>query len=104
MVPGSLDHRTVHRDIKQNLGADEYQGRTWKGVHHHLAVVMLAHAFVVRRRLETGANQSDFSSFEEVISQIVRESAIQGLIEDKGCDRDRAEELAEYMLQGYSPW
>ena len=93
-----------HRDIKQNLGADEYQGRTWKGVHHHLAVVMLAHAFVVRRRLETGENRSDFSSFEEVINQIVRESAIQGLIDDKGCDRDRAEELAEYMLQGYSPW
>ena len=93
-----------HRDIKQNLGADEYQGRTWKGVHHHLAVVMLAHAFVVRRRLETGANHSDFSSFEDVIGQIVRESAIQGLMEDKGCDRDRAEELAEYMLQSYSPW
>ena len=76
----------------------------WKGVHHHLAVVMLAHAFVVRRRLETGENRSDFSLFEEVINQIVRESAIQGLIDDKGCDRDRAEELAEYMLQSYSPW
>jgi SRSO17 transposase len=93
-----------HRDIKQNLGADEYQGRTWKGVHHHLAVVMLAHAFVVRRRLETGTNQTDFSSFEEVINDIVHESAVQGLMEDKGCDRARAEELAEYMLQGYSPW
>ena len=93
-----------HRDIKQNLGADEYQGRTWKGVHHHLAVVMLAHAFVVRRRLETGANRTDFSSFEEVINDIVHESAIQGLMDDKGCDRARAEELAEYMLQGYSPW
>ena len=93
-----------HRDIKQNLGADEYQGRTWKGVHHHLAVVMLAHAFVVQRRFETGENRSDFSSFEEVINQIVRESAIQGLIDDKGCDRERAEELAEYMLQSYSPW
>ena len=65
-----------HRDIKQNLGADEYQGRTWKGVHHHLGVVMLAHAFVVRRRLETGANRTDFSSFEEVINDIVHESAI----------------------------
>ena len=65
---------------------------------------MLAHAFVVRRRLETSANHSDFSSFEEVISQIVRESAIQGLMKDKGCDQDRAEELVEYMLQGYSPW
>jgi hypothetical protein len=93
-----------HRDIKQNLCADEYQGRTWKGTHHYLAVVMLAHAFVVRRRLETGENRSDFSSFEEVINQIVRESAIQGLIDDKGCDRERAEELAEYMLQSYSPW
>ena len=93
-----------HRDIKQNLGADEYQGRTWKGTHHHLAVVMLAHAFVLQRRFETGENLSDFSSFEDVINQIVRESAIQGLIKDKGCDRDRAEELAEYMLQSYSPW
>jgi SRSO17 transposase len=93
-----------HRDIKQNLGADEYQGRTWKGTHHHLAVVMLAHAFVVQRRLETGENRADLSSFEEVINLIVRESAIQGLIDDKGCDRDRAEELAEYMLQSYSPW
>jgi SRSO17 transposase len=82
-------------------GVDE---RTWKGVHHHLAVVMLAHAFVVQRRFETGENRSDFSSFEEVINQIVRESAIQGLIDDKGCDRERAEELAEYMLQSYSPW
>ena len=93
-----------HRDIEQNLGADEYQGRTWKGVHHHLAVVILAHAFVVRRRLETSATQTDFSSFEEVINQIVRKSVIQGLMHDKRCERDRAEELAEYMLQGYSPW
>jgi len=92
-----------NRDIKQNLGADEYQGRTWKGVHHHLAVVMLAPAFVVRRRLETGINHSDVSSVEEVIGQIVRESAIQGLMEDKGCNREQAEELAEYLLQS-SPW
>ena len=65
---------------------------------------MLAHAFVVRRRFETGENQSDLSSFEEVINQIVRESAIKGLIDNKGCDRDRAKELAEHMLQSYFPW
>jgi hypothetical protein len=58
---------------------------------------MLAHAFVVRRRLETGANRTDLSSFEKVIRQIVQESAVQGLMEDKGCDRQRAEELAEYI-------
>ena len=65
---------------------------------------MLAHAFVVRGRPETGSTLTDLSSFEEVINQIICESAIQGLVDDKGCDRDRAAELAEYMLQGYSPW
>ncbi|MCW8172912.1 hypothetical protein D8S78_14870 [Natrialba swarupiae] len=29
VVPGSLDHRTVHRDIKQNLGADVAPGRAF---------------------------------------------------------------------------
>jgi len=77
-----------HRDIKQNLGVDEYQGRTWKGVHHYCEVVILAHAFVVRRRFETGESRSDFLSFEEVVNLIVRESAIQGLIDDKGCNRE----------------
>jgi hypothetical protein len=38
------------------------------------------------------------------MNDIVHESAIQGLIEHKGCDRARAKELAEYMLQGYSSW
>jgi hypothetical protein len=72
--------------------------------HGVLEVVMLAHALVVRRRVETGENRSDFSPFEKFISQIVRESAIKGLIKYKGYRRDRAEELAEYMLQNYSPW
>jgi hypothetical protein len=49
------------------------------------AVVMLAHSFVVRGRLETGENRSDFPSFEEVINRIVRESAIRGLLVGTGC-------------------
>lgn len=31
-----------HNEAKQVLGADEFQGRSWKGFHHHLAVVMLS--------------------------------------------------------------
>ena len=38
-----------HRDIKQVLGADELQSRTWRDV----TVVMLTQAFVATYRLET---------------------------------------------------
>jgi hypothetical protein len=41
---------------------------------------------------------------EEAINQIVQESAVQRHMEDKGGDRQRAEELAEYMLESYAPW
>jgi SRSO17 transposase len=35
-----------HKESKEVLEADKFQGRTWTGLHHHLTVVMLAHAFI----------------------------------------------------------
>ena len=37
-------------------------------------------------------------------TKIVHKSAIQGLMEDKGCGRERVKDFAEYMLKSYSPW
>jgi len=93
-----------HQEIKQELGADKYQGRTWRGFHHHLSAVMLAHAFVAERRLEAGKDRKDLASFAEVVRQIVRESAVQRLIETHGFDRAKAQEVAVDMLREYSDW
>ena len=90
-----------HEDIKQHLGADEFQGRSWDGFHRHLAVVMLAHAFIATHRLEAG---QDLPSFETVMQRIVREAAIQQLMENLNFDRETATDAVEEMLQGFTDW
>lgn len=35
-----------YQDMKQELGFDKYEGRSWGGLHRHLAMVALMHAFI----------------------------------------------------------
>lgn len=40
-----------YRELKQCLGLDHYEGRTYRGLHHHLTCVTVAHAFLTCWRL-----------------------------------------------------
>ncbi len=40
-----------YEDAKQECGLDHYQGRSWNGLHRHLALVMLAYSFLMLQRL-----------------------------------------------------
>jgi len=42
---------TCFEEAKGELGMDEYQTRSWRGWHHHMTLVILAHHFVVRLKL-----------------------------------------------------
>jgi SRSO17 transposase len=39
---------TAFQESKDGLGMDHYEGRTWRGWHHHLTMCLLAHHFLVR--------------------------------------------------------
>ena len=42
---------TCFEEAKHNLGMAQYQTRSWRGWHHHMTLVILAHHFLVRVKL-----------------------------------------------------
>ena len=43
-----------YQDLKQELGLDHYEGRGWRGVHHHGTLSIAAYGFLVSERLAAG--------------------------------------------------
>jgi SRSO17 transposase len=41
-----------YRELKHGLGLDHFEGRTWRGWHHHVTLVTAAQAFRTLRRLD----------------------------------------------------
>jgi SRSO17 transposase len=39
-----------YQELKGELGLDHFEGRTWNGFHHHVALCATAHAFLALRR------------------------------------------------------
>jgi SRSO17 transposase len=42
----------THQQMKQELGLDHYEGRSWMGLHHHCLLTMIAFCFLQHLRLE----------------------------------------------------
>lgn len=92
-----------HRESKQLLGLDKFEGRSWKGWHHHISMVLLAYAFIaeVRAKIET---KEHLPSFPAIMRLVVHEAATQQLMKDHHLLRRKAREIAETMLRRYSDW
>ncbi len=46
-----------YQQMKEELGLDHFEGRSWRGFHHHVALVMLAYGFLLleqRRAVDGG--------------------------------------------------
>lgn len=43
----------AHQQLKDELGLDHYEGRSWLGLHHHALLTMMALAFLQHRRLQS---------------------------------------------------
>src|SRR4249920_2152161 len=44
----------AHQQLKEELGLDHFEGRSWQGLHRHALMTMIAYAFLQHRRLAKG--------------------------------------------------
>ena len=45
-----------YQDLKQDLGLGHYEGRGWRGFHHHATLSIAAYGFLMAQRLKAGNN------------------------------------------------
>jgi len=53
IVKGRWKIEQDYQQLKEELGLDHYEGRNWTGWHHHVTLVMLAHAFLTLEMLRS---------------------------------------------------
>jgi SRSO17 transposase len=47
----------AHQQMKEELGLDHFEGRSWQGLHRHALMTMIAYAFLQYRRLKTAKRE-----------------------------------------------
>lgn len=47
----------AHQQLKEELGLDHFEGRSWMGLHRHALMTMIAYAFLQSRRLKAAGRK-----------------------------------------------
>jgi len=49
--------KQAHQQLKEELGLDHFEGRSWTGLHRHALMSMIAYAFLQSRRLSAAGRK-----------------------------------------------
>jgi len=52
-----------YQELKQELGLGHYEGRSWKGFHHHASLTIAAYGFLIAEQLATGKSMGAKKNF-----------------------------------------
>ena len=47
-----------YRELEQEFGLGQYEGRNWRGLHHHATLCIAAYAFLLHQRLTPGSKKN----------------------------------------------
>lgn len=51
-----------YQELKQEFGLSHYEGRGWRGFHHHATLCIAAYGFLLSQRLKAGGNKKNAQS------------------------------------------
>jgi len=54
-----------YQDLKQDFGLSHYEGRNWRGFHHHATLSIAAYGFLMAQRLKSGHDVRSKKNFAE---------------------------------------
>ena len=52
-----------YQELKQEFGLDNFEGRNWRGFHHHATLCIAAYAFLIAERLAQGEDTKKNAAF-----------------------------------------
>jgi hypothetical protein len=52
-----------YQDLKQDFGLGHYEGRGWRGFHHHATLSIAAYGFLMAQRLKPGSDANSKKNF-----------------------------------------
>ena len=53
-----------YQELKQEFGLGHYEGRGWRGFHHHASLCIAAYGFLLDQRLKSGGSKKNFARSE----------------------------------------
>jgi len=59
-----------YQELKSELGLDHFEGRTYPGWHHHVALTAVAHAYIQHERMRRGAAHLTFPAVRAIVQEI----------------------------------
>lgn len=82
-----------HKEAKQLLGLDRFEGRTYRGWHKHIALVLLAYAFLATLRADAPGDE-ERPPLRQVAKALLIEATAQEFQREHRIDKEKARGIA----------